>query len=170
MLGVGCAGGHRPRGKATSCATTVRVDLQPGLGVAVENGVGVSKQRMQALQWFRKAADQGHAKAQFSLGLMHDRGEVVAQDHAQAVRLYRLAAAQGHMKAQYTLAERYDRGRGVAQNDIKAHFWFNLAAAAGDANALKYRNYTAKRMNAEQVAAAQKLATECQAKLLKGCD
>jgi hypothetical protein len=58
----------------------------------------------------------------------------------------------------------------VAQNDIKAHLWFNLAAAAGDANAFKYRNYTAKRMNAEQVAAAQKLATECQAKLLKGCD
>lgn len=86
MLGVGCASGHRPRGKATSCAT-VRVDLQPGQGVAFEGGV--PKQRVQAFQWFRKAADQGHAKAQFSLSLMHDRGEVVAQDHAQAFRLRR---------------------------------------------------------------------------------
>jgi TPR repeat protein len=167
MLGVGCASGHRPRGKATSCAT-VRVELKLGLGVAFEGGV--PKQRVQAFQWFRKAADQGHAKAQYCLGLMHDLGEVVAQDRAQAVKFYRLAAAQGHVKAQYTLAERYDRGRGVAQNDIKAHLWFNLAAVAGDANAFKYRNYTAKSLSAEQVAAAQKLATECQAKLLKGCD
>jgi TPR repeat protein len=65
---------------------------------------GVPKQRVQAFQWFRKAADQGHAKAQYCLGLMHDRGEVVAQDRAQVVKFYRLAAAQGHVKAQYTLA------------------------------------------------------------------
>lgn len=61
--------------------------------------MGVPKDRNQALIWFRKAADQAHAQAQYSLGVMHDQGVVVVQDHAQAVRLYRLSAAQGYVKS-----------------------------------------------------------------------
>jgi len=138
--------------------------------LAQELGASVPKNVAAAVQWYQKAADQGHAKAQFKLGTIHDQGVVLAQDHVQAVKWYRLAAAQGHVLAQYTLGERYDRGRGVAQSDVKAHLWFNLAAAAGDAKAARYRDYAAKRLNAEQLAAAQKLATECQAKSLQGCD
>jgi TPR repeat protein len=81
-----------------------------------------------------------------------------------------LSAAQGYAKAQYALAEKYAQGRGVERNDIKAHMWFNLAASSGIANAARYRGYAANRLNAEEVASAQHLATECQAKKLKGCD
>jgi hypothetical protein len=49
--------------------------------------------------WFRLAAVQGHADAQFNLGHMFESGLGVAKDRAEAARWYRMAAAQGHAVA-----------------------------------------------------------------------
>jgi uncharacterized protein len=38
-------------------------------------GEGVPKDDAEAVKWFRKAAEQGHAKAQFNLGAMYDNGQ-----------------------------------------------------------------------------------------------
>jgi hypothetical protein len=38
------------------------------------SGRGIAKDDTQAVYWFRKAAEQGHAKAQYNLGLMYDYG------------------------------------------------------------------------------------------------
>ena len=43
----------------------------------------------EAVSWFRKAADQGHLKAQNQLGLAYALGLGVTQDYAQAVAWYR---------------------------------------------------------------------------------
>ena len=48
--------------------------------------------------------------------------------------------------------------------------WLNLAAAQGDANAVENRDIVAKKMTTQQIAAAQKLARECQARNYKNCD
>ena len=53
----------------------------------------------EAVRFWRLAAEQGHADAQFGLGVMFYNGRGVAQDRAEAIRLYRLAAAQGHAGA-----------------------------------------------------------------------
>ena len=50
------------------------------------------------MKLFRLAADQGDAKAQYSLGVMYDQGEGVPQDYAEAVKWYRLAANRGGMR------------------------------------------------------------------------
>ena len=50
---------------------------------------------MQAVKWFRLAADQGLASAQLSLGLMYDTGQGVPQNHVLAHMWYNLAGAQG---------------------------------------------------------------------------
>ena len=50
-------------------------------------------------RWFRLAAVQGHADAQFNLGHMFESGLGVAKDRAEAARWYRMAAAQGHAVA-----------------------------------------------------------------------
>ena len=47
------------------------------------------------MKWYRKAAEQGDAKAQNNLGVVYDRGEGVPQDDAEAVKWYRKAAEQG---------------------------------------------------------------------------
>ena len=83
--------------------------------------------------WYRFAAEQGHAEAQFHLGRMHDDGRGVAQDDGEAVRWYRLAADQGVALAQFFLGRMYAGGRGISQDDVEAARWIQLAAEQGAA-------------------------------------
>ena len=53
--------------------------------------------------WFRKAAEQGNAEAQYRLGLSYYNGEGVPKDYAQAAFWWRKAAEQGEDTAQYNL-------------------------------------------------------------------
>ena len=57
------------------------------------------KNAEEAAKWWRKAADQGHAEAQFQLGCLYYQGEGVNVDRVEAVKLWRKAAAQGHADA-----------------------------------------------------------------------
>ncbi len=52
------------------------------------------KTTAEASKWFRKAAEQGHPKAQ-ALGFMYDSGHGVPQDYAEAAKLCRKLADQG---------------------------------------------------------------------------
>ena len=119
---------------------------------------------------WRTAAQQGDADAQFNLGVLYDEGKGVAQDYKEAVRWYKLAAAQGNASAQYNLGTSYGTGQGVAQNYLRAHMWLNLAGVGGDARAVKNREIAATRMSPQQIAEAQNLARECQARNFKNCD
>ena len=53
----------------------------------------------QAVVWYRKAAEQGHAIAQFNLGVHLYYGEGLVQDYDQAMRWWRMAAEQGDLDA-----------------------------------------------------------------------
>jgi TPR repeat protein len=64
------------------------------------------------VRWYRLAADQGDADAQFNLGVMYDTGRGVPQDDAEAERWYRLAADQGDANAQSNLGVMYHRQPG----------------------------------------------------------
>jgi len=60
----------------------------------------VKRDHAEAARWYRKAAEQGDAGAQYNLGVMYKNGQGVKQDHAEAVRWLRKAAEQGHANAQ----------------------------------------------------------------------
>ncbi|UNV88452.1 sel1 repeat family protein [Morococcus cerebrosus] len=45
-----------------------------------DNGQGVRQDDAEAFRWFRKAAEQGHAEAQYNLGEMYHIGQGVRQD------------------------------------------------------------------------------------------
>ena len=47
------------------------------------------------MSWFRKAAEQGHADAQYQLGLSYANGEGVPEDDVQAYAWLNLASVQG---------------------------------------------------------------------------
>jgi TPR repeat protein len=64
------------------------------------NGNGVPQDYAQAIGWFRKAAEQGDANAQYALGFMYANGNRVPQDDAQAMGWLRKAAEQGNAAAQ----------------------------------------------------------------------
>ena len=130
------------------------------LGQMYRQGRGVTQDYAQAVEWYRKAAEQGYAKAQYNLGFMYSKGRGVAQDDAQALAWTRKAAAQGLAMAQFNLGIRYDQGRGVPKDDVQAYMWFNLAAAQGDEDGAKWRDKVADKMTPGQVAEAQRLASE----------
>ena len=141
-------------------------DAQYMLGFMYDIGIIWAEQDYAAASsWYRKAAEQGHAAAQNSLGEMYDKGQGVAQDYGVAVSWYRTAADKGYDVAQYNLGSMYYQGKGVAQDYVQAHKWFNLAGAgAKDAkardNAARSRDIVAAKMQAAQIAEAQRLASE----------
>ncbi|WP_413700292.1 tetratricopeptide repeat protein [Psychromonas sp. KJ10-10] len=59
------------------------------------NGLGVLQDYKKATNWYRKAAEQGDADAQFSLGVMYNNGRGVLQDYKQAVNWYRKVTEPG---------------------------------------------------------------------------
>lgn len=58
---------------------------QYNLGARYATGLGVKQNNQKAVQWYRKAAEQGHAKAQCVLGLRYVKGDGVSQDYQKAV-------------------------------------------------------------------------------------
>jgi Sel1 repeat len=95
------------------------------------NGVGgLAQNYALALQWFRRAADEGSAKAMTDLGYMYEYGKGVAQDVAQAAQWYRWGADGGDAIGMKNLANMYEAGRGVAKDAAQAAYWREKAAAA----------------------------------------
>ncbi len=93
------------------------------------------KNYAEAVKWFRKAAEQGDADAQFNLAVCYENGEGVRQDFAEAVKWYCKAAEQGNAAAQNNLGECYYYGRSVAQDYAEAVKWYSMAAEQGNASA-----------------------------------
>ena len=130
-----------------------------------ENGRGVPQDHVQAVAWYRKAADQGDADAQFSLGVMYENGRGVPRDYVKAVAWYRKAADQGDADAQFSLGVKYADGQGVPQDRVQAYKWFNLAASRFAATeredrdkAAQGRDSVAAKMTPAQIAEARRLA------------
>ena len=142
---------------------------QQALGQLYANGQGVLQDYAEAVKWYRLAAAQGSAGGQSGLGFMYEKGQGVLQDYAEAVKWYRLAAAQGNAGAQSNLGAMYGNGHGVIQDYVRAHMWANLAASKGSKTGAGSRELIAQKMTTQQIAEAQKLARECQARDFKGC-
>src|SRR5947199_2117398 len=73
-------------------------------------GDGLTNQDyVEAVRWYRLAAEQGNAEAQNDLGVMYLDGLGLREDAAEAAKWYRKAAEQGLAIAQFNLACRYVR-------------------------------------------------------------
>jgi uncharacterized protein len=87
-------------------ALSVLVVLAPAVILAdaagdFQKGIEAYRQgkSSEAAKWFRKAADQGNAKAQHVMGMAYFEGQGVIKDAAEAVKWYRKAADQGYANA-----------------------------------------------------------------------
>jgi hypothetical protein len=75
------------------------------LGIAHYYGIdGVKQSYQKAFEYFIKAAQNGHAQAQYKLGLMFSRGDGVEPDYQESTKWLEKSAGQGDCKAQYELA------------------------------------------------------------------
>jgi TPR repeat protein len=59
------------------------------------HGRGVPQDEQATVRWYRKAAEQGHAKAQCNLGAMYVGGRGVTQDYVRAHMWFNIAGANG---------------------------------------------------------------------------
>lgn len=84
-----------------------------------------------AVRYFRKAAEQGYAPAQFNLGVCYANGAGVEKDMVEAVKWFRKAAEKGMPEAQWAMAGCYAGGEGVEKDMGEAVRWARKAARQG---------------------------------------
>ncbi|MEI8292223.1 MAG: tetratricopeptide repeat-containing serine protease family protein, partial [Verrucomicrobiota bacterium] len=96
--------------------------------MSYQYGQGVTIDEVEAVKWYRKAADQNYAPAQFCLGYCYYNGLGVTQDYEQTVKLYTKAAEQNIVGAQYCLGWCYAIGQGVLKDEAEAVKWYRKAA------------------------------------------
>lgn len=89
-----------------------------------------------ALEWYTKAAEQGHIRAQEQVAYIYRKGKVVERSYEKYVEWMTKAANQGSAEAQQSLGVFYDKGAdGVPQNYELAAMWFEKAAEQGKVEA-----------------------------------
>ncbi len=133
---------------------------QRKLGYFYLYGQGVTQSSIEAVKWYRKAAEQGLVKAQFELGNIYHEGIGIRQNYAGAVKWYRKAAEQGFANAQSNLGLMYHDGLGIQQDFIQAYAWFGIAAAGGFEPAQAGRDLIGGRLDSAQLEEARELAKE----------
>ena len=124
-------------------------EAQARLGVCYTKGTGVKKDRSKAIEWHRKAAQQGFEISltelggiiglaplssyylQFSSCNFWDDIDAVINNADQYIK----KAEQGDAQAQYYLGICYANGKGVQKDDAKAFEWMQKAAEQGYAKA-----------------------------------
>lgn len=97
-------------------------------GPNVTTKFGVPENPGEALKWYRKAAENGHAQAQYLMGKRYHSGKEVPEDHSQAVKWWRKAAEQGHPESQFNLGVMCFYGHGTDKDYVESAKWFRECA------------------------------------------
>ena len=80
----------RPRGRRRHRPS------QPGNQLRQRHGC-FKQDYAQAVRWYRRAAEQGNAQAQYNLGSLYEAGNGVKKDLGKAIEWFRKAAKQGYL-------------------------------------------------------------------------
>jgi len=111
------------------------------------DGDGVEQDFVEAANWYKMAAEKGHAIAQHNLAIMYEKGQGVPQDFEEAAKWYRMAADQGKAGSQNNLGILYESGHGVPQDNMIALDLYREAAKCGDETVLSNLKRFEAKMN-----------------------
>jgi TPR repeat protein len=95
-------------------------------------GVGVSRNDLNAVDFFRRSADLGYPQAQVVLGYFYETGSIVPWDATQAADWYKKAARQDDRLADWLVGRLYYTGNGVPSDLNAAESWLQKSANQGD--------------------------------------
>jgi TPR repeat protein len=142
-------------------------DSQFNLAFLYHRGVEIPQDFRYAVYWYKKAAEQGHVNAQYSLGSLYrySYDKEVPRDYKQAVYWLTKAAEQGHADAQYGLGYMNDYGDEIPQDYKQAFFWYTKAAEKGHYFAKEHRDEMLEKMSQSQNEEVQKLSKELYEKI-----
>jgi cell division protein FtsN len=102
-------------------------DAMFNMGQAYKLGRAVAVDKVQARDWYRKAALKNHLPAQANLGILLFQ----AGDKTEAARWLKQAADRGEMRAQYVLGVAHWNGDGVPRSMAMAYAYLTRASAQG---------------------------------------
>lgn len=101
-----------------------------------EAGVELPKNPIEALKWYRKAADAGDAEADVRVaGILLAQGRSTSGEEYSEARKRCETAAERYSPGAYCMAVIYRRGLGVAADPLETTKWLNRTAEMGDARA-----------------------------------
>lgn len=106
------------------------------LGRLYNNKAWESYDPVKSTEWYRKAAEQGYAKAQNNLGFSYEQGRGVEKNLEEALKWYHKAAEQGLGAAQNNIGMCYKNGRGVTKDLTEAVKWLRKAAENDNSSGL----------------------------------
>ncbi|VAW63741.1 hypothetical protein MNBD_GAMMA11-1119, partial [hydrothermal vent metagenome] len=109
-------------------ANNNNADAQFELGIAYQEGNGVTKDLDQARHWYKKAADAGITGAQNNLGCLLIESDSGPEKITEGVSLLEKAAKANSVHAQMNLAELLIDGTRVKRDYKKAFNWSLKAA------------------------------------------
>lgn len=135
------------------------------LGEMHRNGTEVPSDPEEALFWYRKAAEQGSAEAEFAIGEMCRNGEGVSADDRKALAWFCKAANRGLAKAQLEVGEMYLAGEGVPRRPVDGLAWLLVAARGGLDGAEWSKRNAENNLTATEVKKARMLSSEYHARI-----
>lgn len=148
-------------------------DSQMILGVQhVMNGIRMkpnsAEQKMEytnAVNWLKKAAEQGVPEAKYWYGDMLVKGLGTDKDETKGRTLIREAAEAGNANGQAMLSALYWQGQAGLEKDLAAAYkWMRISARNGNENAGHLLKRIEREMTAEQLAAAREAAEKADRK------
>ncbi|MGE4323779.1 MAG: SPOR domain-containing protein [Sphingobium sp.] len=102
-------------------------DAQFNMGQAYKLGRGVQPDLNSAIDWYRRAATQGHLRAEDNLGLvMFQQG-----DRTNALPYLQKAAGRGEARAQYIVGTALFNGDLLSKDWVRAYAMMTRASASG---------------------------------------
>lgn len=104
-------------------------------GYAYEMGEGVEENPSKALEYYRPAAERGHAGACTRIGQCYRFGKGVHQDAEEAIAWFLRSAELGDADALCSVAEMFLKGQGVETDNATALYWYEYAARQGGTKA-----------------------------------
>lgn len=102
------------------------------IGTCYELRSGVAKSPALAFDWYMRAAERHHSRAQHNVGVAFELGDGVLADMDRAVKWFHLAANNGNTFSQRNLGLYYLNGSGVAADIVLAVAYLRAAADGGD--------------------------------------
>ena len=139
-------------------------DPEAQFSLAQKFGVGPESDDARAMQWYLKAAEQGHGAAQFHLAFIYAQGKGAVRDEAAALMWLRRAAEAGHGGAQYHLGVRLHRasieksGREASELRIMSLQWLQRAVAQSCSGAESAREFVLLGMTRPEVKEGERRA------------
>lgn len=135
-------------------------EAQFWLGEAFEQNLwfGVTD-KVEALKWYKRAAEGGQPDAENELGVHYRDGDGIEQNYVWAAHWFRKAAEHvpdlgGAGQGRNNLGNLYAEGQGVPKDYVQAYMWLSLAGSE------RSINYLQREMTSGQISRARQLAAD----------